>query len=252
MQWEAHQMEVGADLEERVKQWQQSIQPHLEAQDRQPAFDIQEYGDRIVQTMQSEVRPQGLLMHALSFHMTQGILHPAFGRVAPPEISSALKMETKVIVWLRCGGSAKSEWGLPRYGQMLQGLSALSVFGQRISFLSLNLEVLYPVLREAPHMPSLPSLKHWRLRIQGSLKFLCELFKAKQDSASRLIGCAGCRTRVDVVWDGGKAWRKVGDHASICINVAAHQRRDYPGLEIVRLMSSHVLLLLLLLVLGSC
>ena len=51
-------MEVGVDLEERVKQWQQSIQPHLEAQDRQPAFDIQEYGDRIVQTMHSEVRLQ--------------------------------------------------------------------------------------------------------------------------------------------------------------------------------------------------
>jgi len=56
MRFEAHQMELGAELEDRVKQWQQSIQPHLEVQDRQPAFDIQVYGDRIIQTMQAEVR----------------------------------------------------------------------------------------------------------------------------------------------------------------------------------------------------
>ena len=83
-------MEVGADLEERVKQWQQSIQPHLEAQDRQPAFDIQEYGDRIVQTMQSEVRPHRLLMHYLSFfRRTAGSLLPLCGRAAPWRIHSA-------------------------------------------------------------------------------------------------------------------------------------------------------------------
>lgn len=55
MMWEAHQVELDKDLEERVKLWQQSIQPHLEAQDKQPTFDIQEYGQRIIQTMQSEV-----------------------------------------------------------------------------------------------------------------------------------------------------------------------------------------------------
>lgn len=48
-------MELGVELEERVKLWQQSIQPHLEAQDKQPTFDIQRYGTHILETMQNEV-----------------------------------------------------------------------------------------------------------------------------------------------------------------------------------------------------
>ncbi len=55
MMFEAGGMELGEELEERVKLWQQSIQPHLEAQDRQPVFDIRLYGERIVETMQQEV-----------------------------------------------------------------------------------------------------------------------------------------------------------------------------------------------------
>jgi hypothetical protein len=55
MQFEAYEMEHGVELEERVKLWQQSIQPHLEAQDKQPAFDIQRYGNFILETMQNEV-----------------------------------------------------------------------------------------------------------------------------------------------------------------------------------------------------
>ena len=43
--------EAGGDLEERVKQWQQSIQPHLDAQKNRPSFDIKVYGQRIIDTV---------------------------------------------------------------------------------------------------------------------------------------------------------------------------------------------------------
>ena len=43
--------EAGGDLEERVKQWQQSIQPHLDAHKNRPTFDIKVYGQRIIDTV---------------------------------------------------------------------------------------------------------------------------------------------------------------------------------------------------------
>jgi hypothetical protein len=55
MQFEGNEMELGVELEERVKLWQQSIQPHLEAQDKQPSFDIQGYGEQILETLHTEV-----------------------------------------------------------------------------------------------------------------------------------------------------------------------------------------------------
>lgn len=44
-------------LEARVKQWQAGIQPLLEEQDARPGFDIKAYGDRILHTLNVEVRP---------------------------------------------------------------------------------------------------------------------------------------------------------------------------------------------------
>lgn len=46
---------VAGELEERVKRWQESIQPHLEAQDKHPSFDIQSYGEAIVDTLKAKV-----------------------------------------------------------------------------------------------------------------------------------------------------------------------------------------------------
>lgn len=55
-EWHRHQDPVIAgQLEERVKQWQQSIQPHLEAQECHPAFDIGACGKTLLNVMKSEV-----------------------------------------------------------------------------------------------------------------------------------------------------------------------------------------------------
>lgn len=43
------------DLEERVCSWQQSIEPHLDSQDRRPVFDINLYGLRIMDTLAAKV-----------------------------------------------------------------------------------------------------------------------------------------------------------------------------------------------------
>ncbi|XP_051977050.1 condensin-2 complex subunit H2-like [Xyrauchen texanus] len=40
-------------LSRRVKEWEDGINPHLSAQETRPAFDIHEYGDRIVQALTS-------------------------------------------------------------------------------------------------------------------------------------------------------------------------------------------------------
>ena len=52
-----HETLFGSDLDERVKLWQQSIQPHLEAQEKQPSFDIQLYSRDILDTVNSKVFP---------------------------------------------------------------------------------------------------------------------------------------------------------------------------------------------------
>ena len=57
--------EAGGDLEERVKQWQQSIQPHLDAQKNRPIFDIKVYGQRIIDTV-SQVAVSGRTQPAMS------------------------------------------------------------------------------------------------------------------------------------------------------------------------------------------
>ena len=55
-EWHRHQDPVIAgQLEERVKRWQQSIKPHLEAQESHPAFDIGACGMTILEVMRSEV-----------------------------------------------------------------------------------------------------------------------------------------------------------------------------------------------------
>ena len=54
--WHRHQdPAIAGELEERVKRWQQSIQPHLEAQESHPAFDIGACGKTILETMKLEV-----------------------------------------------------------------------------------------------------------------------------------------------------------------------------------------------------
>lgn len=50
-----HEDIFGGNLEERVKLWQQSIQPHLEAQEKRPAFDIQLHSRNIVELIEKEV-----------------------------------------------------------------------------------------------------------------------------------------------------------------------------------------------------
>ena len=53
--WNQKMEAASGDLQERVKRWQESIQPHLEVQASRPDFDICLYKERITETMNTKV-----------------------------------------------------------------------------------------------------------------------------------------------------------------------------------------------------